>query len=192
MHIQQGAQATGDQVPVWKRWTRFAAFEGKVRRIEEWLNLASVFIIMYLMFFATAEIVGRYLFNSPIPGHVEIVELIMAGIVFLGIAHTEQLGGHVRMELFITKVLKGRGYHIAEVISISLSLFVYLFILVYSLKATLFSFQVGDSTTYLYWPTWPSKLAIPVGSFFLCLRFVIEIIQHIAQAIAGVETRDML
>ena len=192
MRTQEDARAANDQTPVWKRWTRFAAFEGKVRRIEEWMNLASVFIIMYLMFFATAEIVGRYLFNAPIPGHVEIVELIMAGIVFLGIAHTEHLGAHVRMELFITKVLRGRGYHIAEVVSILLSLFVYGFILVYSLKSTIFSFQMGDSTTYLYWPTWPSKLAIPVGSFFLCVRFLIEIIQHTAQVIEGVEMRDLL
>jgi C4-dicarboxylate transporter DctQ subunit len=159
--------------------------------MEDWLNLASVFIIMFLMFFASAEILGRYIFNAPIPGHVEIVELIMAGIVFFGIAYTERVGGHVRMELFVTRVLKGRAYHIAEVITATMSLFVYIFILVYTFKATLFAFQVGDNTAYLYWPTWPSKFAVPLGSFFLCMRFVIEIIQHIAQAVAGVEVRDL-
>jgi C4-dicarboxylate transporter DctQ subunit len=185
------AQATHGQTPAWKRLSLLHAIEGKVRIIENWLNLCSVFIIMFLMFFATAEILGRYLFNSPIPGHVEIVELIMAGVVFFGIAYTERVGGHVRMELFVTRVLKGRAYHIAEVITASLSLFVYLFILVYTFKASLFSLQIGDNTAYLYWPTWPSKFAIPLGSLFLCIRFVIEIIQHSCQAIAGTEMRDL-
>ena len=185
------AQATNGQTPAWKRFSLLRAIEGKIRIIEDWLNLCSVFIIMFLMFFATAEILGRYLFNNPIPGHVEIVELIMAGVVFFGIAYTERVGGHVRMELFVTKVLKGRAYHIAEVLTATLSLFVYIFILIYTIKVSVFSYQIGDNTAYLYWPTWPSKFAIPLGSLFLCIRFVIEIIQHSCQAIAGTEMRDL-
>lgn len=183
--------SSNGQTPVWKRSFLLRVIEGNLRHVEDWLNLVAVFIIMFLMFFATAEILGRYLFNSPIPGHVEIVELIMAGVVFFGIAYTERVGGHVRMELFVTRVLKGRAYHIAEVITATLSLFVYLFILIYTYKFALFSFQIGDVTAYINWPTWPSKFAIPLGSLFLCIRFVIEIIQHLSQAIAGVEIRDM-
>jgi C4-dicarboxylate transporter DctQ subunit len=178
-------------MPAWKRSALFRVLERTVSHIEDWMNLASVFIIMFLMFFATTEILGRYLFNSPVPGHVEIVELIMAGVVFFGISYTERVDGHVRMELFVTRVLKGRSYHIAEAITSTLSLFVYLFILIYSFKAAMFSYHVGDTTTYIYWPTWPSKLAIPIGSFILCIRFTIEIIQHIAQVIVGVEARDL-
>jgi TRAP-type C4-dicarboxylate transport system permease small subunit len=184
-------QAGGGQSPVWKKSVLFRRFEGVLSKIEDYLNLASVFIIMFLMFFATTEIIGRYIFNSPVPGHVEIVELIMVGIVFFGIAYTQRVGGHVRMELFVTKVLKGRSYHIAEVITNILSLFVYLFILVYTFKATLFAYQIGDNTSYLYWPTWPSKLAVPIGCLFLCIRFSVEIIQHTAQVIVGGEMRDM-
>ncbi len=181
----------GKPTPVWKRSHLFRVIEGTVSTIEDWLNLASVFIIMFLMFFATTEILGRYLFNAPVPGHVEIVELIMAGVVFFGISYTERVDGHVRMELFVTRVLKGRSYHIAEAITSSLSLFVYLFILIYSFKTAMYSYHLGDTTSYIYWPTWPSKLAIPIGSFFLCIRFAIEIIQHIAQIIVGVEMRDL-
>jgi len=189
--MAEEAKLSNDPVPAWKRSSTLRFIEGNMRHIEDWLNLASVFIIMFLMFFATTEIVGRYILNSPVPGHVEIVELIMAGVVFFGIAYTERVGGHVRMELFVTRVLKGRAYHIAEAITAALSLFVYIFILIYTFKATLFAFQMGDNTAYLYWPTWPSKLAIPLGSFFLCIRFLIEIIQHIAQAVSGGEMREL-
>lgn len=184
-------QSNNHDSPVWKNSSFLRRANWSLKHIEDWLNLASVFIIMFLMFFATTEIVGRYVFNSPVPGHVEIVELIMAGVVFLGIAYTERVGGHVRMELFVTRVLKGRAYHTAEAITAALSLFVYIFILIYTFKATIFAFQMGDNTAYLYWPTWPSKLAIPLGSFFLCIRFVLEIIQHTAQAVSGGEMREL-
>jgi C4-dicarboxylate transporter DctQ subunit len=189
--MDKDGELSEGQSPVWKRSVVFQRFEGVLSTIEDYLNLASVFIIMFLMFFATTEIIGRYIFNSPVPGHVEIVELIMVGIVFFGIAYTQRVEGHVRMELFVTRVLKGRSYHIAEAITNILSLFVYIFILVYSFKATLFAFQIGDNTAYLYWPTWPAKLAVPIGSFFLCIRFAVEVIQHTAQAIVGVEMRDL-
>ena len=189
--MAEEAKLSNDPVPAWKKSSTLRFIEGNMRHIEDWLNLASVFIIMFLMFFATTEIVGRYLFNSPVPGHVEIVELIMAGVVFFGIAYTERVGGHVRMELFVTRVLKGRAYHSAEAITAALSLFVYIFILIYTFKASVFAFQIGDNTAYLYWPTWPSKFAVPLGSFFLCIRFLIEIIQHLAQAVSGVEMREL-
>jgi len=189
--MAEEAKLSNDPVPAWQKSSALRFIEGNMRHIEDWLNLTSVFIIMFLMFFATTEIVGRYLFNSPVPGHVEIVELIMAGVVFFGIAYTERVGGHVRMELFVTRVLKGRGYHIAEAITAALSLFVYILILIYTFKASVFAFQMGDNTAYLYWPTWPSKFAVPLGSFFLCIRFLIEIIQHLAQAVSGGEMREM-
>ncbi len=189
--MEKNRAQENEKTPAWKNISLLIKIEPYIATIEEWLNLTAVGIIMFLMFFTVSEIIGRYLFNAPIPGHVEIVELIMAGVVFFGIAHTEKKGGHVRMELFLTKVLKNRGYHIAEAITVSLSLFVYVIIFIYSFQHTLSAYRVGDTTGYIYWPTWPSKLAIPVGSFFLCIRFAIEFIQHVSQAIVGTEMRKL-
>jgi C4-dicarboxylate transporter, DctQ subunit len=189
--IKQDAVSNTGQTPAWKEVAFLRKVEPVITFIEEWLNLIAVGIIMFLMFFSVSEIIGRYLFNAPIPGHVEIVELIMAGVVYLGIAHTEKEGGHVRMELFLTKVLKNRGYHVAEMITITLSFCVYLMILIFSFKSTVNAFQVGDTTGYIYWQTWPSKLAIPIGSLFLCIRFILEFIQHALQVKAGTEMRNL-
>jgi C4-dicarboxylate transporter DctQ subunit len=189
--MEPSSRKSREKIPVWKKSTLFRFIERRVSSIEDYLNLASVFIIIFLMFFATAEIIGRYVFNFPIPGHVEIVELIMSGIVFFGIAYTERVDGHVRMELFITRVLRGRAYHFAEAITSALSFFVYGFILVYSFQNAVEAYRIGDTTTYIYWPTWPSKMAVPLGSLFLCIRFIMEFIQHVAQGIAGVEMRSL-
>lgn len=189
--MKQESVSNDTQTPAWKQVAFLRKIDPVITSIEDWMNLFAVGIIMFLMFFTVCEIVGRYVFNAPIPGHVEIVELIMAGVVYLGIAHTEKEGGHVRMELFLTKVLKNRGYHVAEMITIALSFVVYLVILIFSFKSTVNAFEVGDTTGYIYWPTWPSKLAIPIGSFFLCIRFIIEFIQHALQVKAGTEMRKI-
>jgi len=160
--------------------------------IESGLNIVGAALIVFMMLFTMTEVVGRYLFNRPIKGHVEIVEMVMAGVVFLGIAFTEKMGGHVRMELFVVRVLKGRLRLIVESFTLLLGLFIFAIILVYSLEVSvLYSIKMGDTTPLLLWPVWPSKLFIPVGSFVLCLRLVIEIIQHVSQAVVGVEPRQL-
>lgn len=175
------------------------AKKGLISHIDRWvspmesgLNFAGAALIGFMMLFTMTEIVGRYLFNRPIKGHVEIVEMVMAGVVFLGIAFTQRVGGHPRMELFVVRVLKGRVRLIVESFTLLLALFTFAIIVVYSVEASVFySLKMGDTTPLLYLPTWPAKLCIPIGSFVLCLRLVIEIIQHLPQAVVGVEQREL-
>jgi len=175
------------------------ARKGLISHIDRWispiesgLNIAGALLICFMMLFTMSEIIGRYLFNRPIKGHVEIVELVMAGVVFLGIAFTQKVGGHPRMELFLTRVVKGRGRLIIESSTLFLALFVFAIIVVWSMEASvLYSLKMGDTTPLLLWPVWPSKLCIPIGCFILCLRLVIEIIQHLSQAVVGVEPREL-
>ena len=174
------------------------ARKGFISHIERWvspveagLNVAGALLIVSLMLFTMGEILGRYFFNRPILGHVEIVEMVMAGVVFFGIAYTEKVAGHPRMELFLTMVLKERRIrYIVESFTLLLALFVFAVITVYSTQVSLLSsIRTADVTPSIFWPTWPSKLCIPVGSFVLCLRLVIELIQRVSQAVVGVERR---
>ena len=158
--------------------------------IETILNMIGVTFIIILMFFTACEILGRYIFNQPIPGYVENTELIMAAIVFLGIGFNQRVGAHIRMDIVINKI-KGRFYHITESLSLLVGLIAYGIICVYSFQVTVEAYQFGDVTEYLYTPTWPSKLCVPIGSFFLCARLIIQIIKNIAQAAAGVELREL-
>lgn len=183
--VGNGERIKGE-IPAWQRF--ISHIDRGVSPMETGLNVAGALLIVFMMLWTMGEIVGRYLFNHPIKGHVEVVELVMAGVVFLGIAFTEKVGGHVRMELFVTRVLKGRLRLIIESFTLLLALFIFAIITYYSLKVSVFhSLRAGDATPLLYLPTWPSKLCIPVGSFFLCLRLVTEIIQHLSQAIIGVK-----
>jgi len=168
-----------------KRFVWLDFIDNRLASVERALNIIGVGLIMFLMFFAAAEIVGRYCFNQPIPGHVEIVELLMAGVVFLGFAYTQQVGGHIRMQILVTKLLHGKSYLIAEALVITLSLLAFIVITIGSFKFALLAYRIGDVTSYIKWPTWPSKLCIPIGSFALSLRLFLQLLQRIVQLVAG-------
>jgi TRAP-type C4-dicarboxylate transport system permease small subunit len=64
-------------------------------------------VIFLLVFLATVNVLGRWLFFMPIDGYVDWVEQAMAFIAFLGIAYTKRLGGHIRMDILIGHACSG-------------------------------------------------------------------------------------
>ncbi len=178
-------------IPAWRKLTPVVYLEKWISAIETGLDLAGAILIAFIMFFTTVGIIGRYVFNHPIYGKVEITELVMAGVVFFGIAFTQRVGGHVRMGLLVERVTKGRAYHLVEFFTLLCALFAFIIFTICTAKSALYDLSIGGITPLLYLPTWPSKLCIPIGSFFLCIRLTIQLIQHLSQAIAGVEKREL-
>jgi TRAP-type C4-dicarboxylate transport system permease small subunit len=167
-------------------WPMLNGVDRMLEKADTALNLICVSLIMFLMFFAAAEIIGRYFFNAPIPGHIEIVELLMVGVVFLGLAYTQLQDGHIRMQILEKRFFKGRAFNLAEALISLLSLLPFVMITYFSFLAALDAYEFGDVTSYINWPTWPSKMCIPLGGFFLCLRLVVQFIQRMRGTIYGV------
>ena len=191
--MEEKAERVETKMPAWKRVMSIAHLERGVSPMETGLNFTGTLLIVFLMLFTMGEIVGRYFFNRPILGHVEIVEMVMAGVVFFGLAFTEKVAGHPRMELLLTRVLKeSRIRYIVESFTLLLTLFLFMVLTIYSTEVSfLSSIRMGDVTPSIFWPTWPSKLCIPVGGFVLCLRLVIEIVQRVSRAVVGAERREL-
>jgi len=156
-----------------------------VLMIEQGLNMAAAGLIIFLVFFCTAAVGARYLFNSPLKGYEDFAEMIMAVIIFFGLSYTQWAGEHVRLEVLIDRI-KGRLHEILEFISIFLALFVFSFITAYCFKGTLASYEVHDVSLTIYWPIWPAKLCLAIGSLLLCARFVVQLFQHAVLAISGI------
>ncbi|MDP6623294.1 MAG: TRAP transporter small permease subunit, partial [Alphaproteobacteria bacterium] len=71
------------------------------RAIENVLVGVSTLIILFVLFFVLAEVVARYVFNAPLPGHLEGAELLLPMIVFGAVSYTQARNGHVGMTLVI-------------------------------------------------------------------------------------------
>ena len=142
--------------------------------VENGLNLVAGALIFALMLLGVAQIVMRTVFSAPIFGYIDIVEVSMVGFAVLSIAFVQRVGGHVRMELLISR-LKGRWLWVAELTSAALAAFIVAVLIPYSYQHFERAFEFGDSTIDIELATWPAKLAVPLALGVLLLRLGVQI-----------------
>ena len=70
-----------------------------VGRVSDGLVRAGAVGLAFMMVLTFCDVIGRYVFNSPIVGTVELTELSMGLIVFLGLAFTTQAEAHITVDL---------------------------------------------------------------------------------------------
>jgi len=146
----------------------------KVFKIESIFNLTSAFLILFLMFLAVFQVVGRKVFNMPVPGYVDWVEFAMAIFCFLSIAYTQKLGGHVRMEFFIGR-FKGRLLWGLEAIGTMIALFIISVLMWYAYTHFLRAWTIGDTSMDIELPIWPGKILVAFAFFSLNIRLLIQL-----------------
>ena len=151
-------------------------------KLENFLNGFSAIAIFILMLTAAVQVVSRKVFNLPIPGYIDIAEQSIAIFAFLSIAYCQRLGGHVRMEIFLS-AMKGRSKWVSEAIQTAASILIISILMYFSFKHFQRAWVFGDSTIDIGLPTWPSKLMIPVALATLNLRLLIQLAGYIRLAI---------
>lgn len=147
-----------------------------VRVLEQILLVGSVAVILFVMSFVGAEVTMRYAFNSPIPGHLELSELLVPVIVFLALSYTQATHGHVGMDLIVEN-LTPAGRRRANMVTLLASIFVCSVIAWFSFKSTYQLWLYDDVTmTPPYFKTWPASAAIPLGYLLCAIRMVLQLL----------------
>lgn len=149
-----------------------------VKPIEDTANFMAALAIFLLMLLGTAQIVLRSVFNSPIAGYIDLVELSMAGMAFLGAAYCQRLGSHIRMEILIGN-FRGRLLWAFEVFGTLVALSIIGVLIWYGWGHFMRSFQLGDSTIDAEFPVWPSKLLVPIAFSLWFVRLSIQLVGSI-------------
>ena len=167
-------------VAVMAATTAVAGLIGRTLLIIEYgLAAVSAAIALFVMAFVGAEVLMRYFFNSPIPGHLEGSELLMPMIVFLALSYTQATHGHVGMDL-VLDTLSPRVKRWATIGTLLLSLFICAVLAFFSAKNALQLWRYDDVTmTPPYFKTWPSGAAIAIGYALISLRMWIQILHLI-------------
>jgi TRAP-type C4-dicarboxylate transport system permease small subunit len=152
-----------------------ARFVAPAQRIVEQILLAgSVLVIVFVMLFVCAEVLLRYAFNAPIPGHLEGSELLLPIIVFLALSYTQATRGHVGMDL-VLDMLPPKARRRATMSTLFLSVFICAVLAWFSFKNAVQLWRYDDVTmTPPYFPTWPSAAAIPLGYALISIRMLLQ------------------
>jgi TRAP-type C4-dicarboxylate transport system permease small subunit len=159
-----------------------SAFDRRLGHVETGFNLFASFAIFGLMLLGVWQVLGRTLFNAPVRGYIDFVELAMTTFAFLGIAYCQRLGGHVRMEMLL-KPMRGRLLWSTEIFGTVVALAVIAVLIWYGWGHFLRAYQLGDSTIDTQLPVWPSKLAVPLAFSLLWLRLWVQLAGYLRLAI---------
>lgn len=150
------------------------AVDRAMHGIEKLTALVSGYGIFALMLIGVVQIFGRKLFNAPIFGYIDIVEIAMSALVFLGLAYTERLGGHIRMELFVSH-LRGRVLWAFELVGVVIGLVIVAVLVFYSYRHAMRAYYSGDTTIDAQYLLWPSKMIVSVSLALLFLRLLVSL-----------------
>lgn len=127
-------------------------------------------ILVVMMVLVSVDVLGRYIFNSPLHGTNELVEFLMVGLFYFTVSHAQALRTHIRVEFLIT-YLSPRLRIKLDIFCHLLGLLIFALIAWQSGRAALQAWKLGETTFgVILFPLFPSKLLVPLGSFLFCLR----------------------
>jgi TRAP-type C4-dicarboxylate transport system permease small subunit len=154
------------------------------RRIHEWivkgLTLVATALLAPMMFLVTADVICRYVLNSPIPAVLEInSNFLMVLVVFFPLAYVHRRKEHVFVILF-TEGFPLRVRLALEILSILLGFCAFGLIGWYGLEAAVAATKVKEYIPgVIEVPVWLSQWIIPVGAFAFCVELFLDGLEHV-------------
>jgi TRAP-type C4-dicarboxylate transport system permease small subunit len=139
--------------------------------ISAFLFISGVLLTLIILAVCT-DVVMRYLFNRPIFWVAELSEYSLLYITFLGTAWLLKQGGHVKIDLFTSRLAPKKRERLAIVSGI-IGIFISVVFTYYGFKVTWDLFERGVfNPTLLEFPKGPLIAVIPIGFFLLLIQFV--------------------
>ena len=135
-------------------------------RLTRWLHYLSGSLLIGLLVLTVANILGRWLFATPLPGTVELTEVGMVAIVFMGLAYAQVRGDHIRVDLLYEQ-LGARGRRVLGLFAALVS-FATVTVMTWRLWAYAGQLEAsGRTTSALRIPlTWVAWIAVAGGVIY--------------------------
>ncbi|WP_420391500.1 TRAP transporter small permease subunit [Acuticoccus sp.] len=139
-----------------------------------------------MMVHVTADVVGKYFFNAPVPMTLELVSAYyMVGVVFLPLMSVERINGNIQVEL-IAAVLPPLAQRLLDILAYVLSAGFFGALTLYTWRVAVDKFEVGEFIMGSYSViTWPSRFIVPVGAGLVSMLLVLKLVRAIARLARG-------
>lgn len=155
--------------------------KSSVNKIEQWQNIGERWlggvaagIVMVMMCLTSIDVVLRYVFNSPLPGVYELQEFLLVGVVFLGLAYTQSLRGHINVDLLPNRLSPPVQIKLSILAHVT-SLIIFAIITWQSGIRAWTALVTGQCREGLIsYPLWPAKWMLAIGTGFLCFRLALD------------------
>jgi TRAP-type C4-dicarboxylate transport system permease small subunit len=118
------------------------------------------------------DVAGRYLFNRPLSGGYEVVELLMIPTALMAVAYCQEKRGHLTMEFAIDR-LPPRPRAGFEFFNTIVTFGLYLFMAIWLLLSAIAEIGTGRYSGLLKVPIYPFKFVAAISMFAMTLELVL-------------------
>jgi C4-dicarboxylate transporter DctQ subunit len=162
-----------------------------LHRLEEAV-LALLLASMTLLTFA--QVIARYVFNYSFTWALELVTVLFAWLIFLGMTYGVRVGAHIGVDVLVKALGKGPGRWVAMAAAALCA--AYGAILAFgSWEYLAKMYMIGIEMEDLPIPQWVVRTVLPFGFGLLCLRFLIilaDLARGKSTRLLGDEAEDAL
>jgi TRAP-type C4-dicarboxylate transport system permease small subunit len=137
-------------------------------------------LLFFMMALGTVDVLSRYLFNKPILGALETIEILLPAIVLLGLGYTQENRAHVRMELLVSH-LSFRIQTILNLFTAGCALVISVLILRQGWMLAIRYWRMGRTIPTIEVPMYLPQLLVPLAALILSLVLIIQILQYITE-----------
>jgi len=145
-----------------------------------YLNIIGIIAVVVLMLVITTDVIGRFIFNHPLPATIEITQYVMVIAVYGSVAYCAIERGHVSVELFVS-MFPPKTQRIIDTVTSLLSLSLFASIVWASAKSLAMSWNRHEVSTTLGLVTWPFRTVMLIGLILLSLVLLVDFIRIITK-----------
>lgn len=135
-------------------------------------------IVFLYMFLVSSNIAGRYFFNRPIDGTLEIGQLVLATVIFFNLAHAQMKDSHIRV-IAVLELLPRRWRNRIETGILAVGFLMMVLMAWRSIPFAMESLRMREVHMSVDVPIWPTKFIFFIGWSMLGFQFLIEFINRI-------------
>jgi TRAP-type transport system small permease protein len=147
-------------------------------RVDVWLAMGAAVVLAMMMIFVFAGVTLRYLFNAPVLGSNEILELASVAVVMLAIPYCTVEDAHVRIDL-LDSFLGRAGRAITDAIYRVLAIVLLFFLVRSYVGRTLDAWTYADTTNLLHIPIWPFYGLVVLGMGLFAAILALQLLRSL-------------
>jgi TRAP-type C4-dicarboxylate transport system permease small subunit len=160
---------------------QFEALRRVLQKMSRGIAFGGMFLLIPMMLLTTADVIGRSYFRRPITGTYELSSYLLAVFILLGVAYTYQVGGHVRVTMFVSK-LPNRIAIGVSIITTMLSLFI---IAVLAWQGWVLGWEEKTESEQLRIPELPFRLLVFLAAVNMWIELLIDLVTKTARFLRG-------
>lgn len=171
-----------DRQGILPSWSRVSGITPRqlIKWVSSFCQLLAGFILVAMVVITAIDVAGRYFFNAPLKGTVEIAQVLLVAIIFFGITQTGILKRHVTVDILVPH-LSARRQAASAILTTIMGVGILSLIGWRNVISALHARGMGATTDLMNIPEYPFRFIIAFGAFLFALALLPQLYDAVVQ-----------